>query len=306
MADETPAPRAWMPRWTLKTLALALGLGLFLVGLVWLGKWALAQIRGQDRYIVAFKDIDCLPPPGLERAAFLDEVRYVSEIPDRLHLLDDDLAKRLSDAFVQHPWVEKVEQVIIEPPRQVQVRLRYRTPVLAVMGQARDGAVAIVVRSSWMSMKNRTAFARAVDRNGILLPLSAELEGLPTLHTPVKTAAGPSGTAWGDARVAAAARTADFLRPYQKHLRLEDMEVNEDGLVLSTPPAVRVLWGQAPGAEPPGEANALQKVDRLLAYCKMHGDLGSPPDWQRIRGYEHDVRLRGKAIHRLLPLPKER
>jgi hypothetical protein len=295
-----------MPRWTLKTLGLTLSLGLFLFGLVWLGKWALAHIRGQDRYAVAFKDVECIPPPGLERGEFLDEVRYVSEIPDRLLILDKDLPKRLSDALAQHPWVEKVEQVIIEPPRRVQVRLHYRTPVLAVVGLARDGAAAIVVRSSWASMKNRTVFARAVDRNGILLPLSAELEGLPTLHTGVKTAAGPSGTAWGDSRVSAAARTADFLRPYQKRLHLEDMEVTEDGLVLSTPPTVRVLWGHAPGAELPGEARAIQKVDRLLGYCKQHGDLGSPADWQRIRGYEHDVRPRSEAVHRPLPLPKNR
>src|SRR6266436_5534947 len=107
MADETPTPRAWMPRWTLKTLALALGLGLFLVGLVWLGKWALAQIRGQERYSFAFTDIDCTPPPGVERGEFLGEVRYVSEMPERLHILDEDLAKRLSDAFAQYHWVEK-------------------------------------------------------------------------------------------------------------------------------------------------------------------------------------------------------
>src|SRR5262245_9515351 len=178
MVDETPTPPAAMPQWILKTLALVLGLGLFLVGLVWLGKWALAQIREQDRYTFAFKDIDCTPPPGLKRGEFLDEVRYVSEISERLRILDDDLAKRLSDAFAQHPWLEKVDQVLIEPPQHVRIRLVYRIPVLAVLinEATKEGAVLLETRSSMIGMKNALAAARAVDKRGILLPPSASLE----------------------------------------------------------------------------------------------------------------------------------
>ncbi len=303
---DSAAPRAWLPRWTLKTLLLALGLGLFLFGLVWVGKWTLGQIRGQDRYTFAFQDIDCTPPPGLERGEFLDEVQYITGLPDRLLLLEKDVSRRLAEAFARHPWVEKVEQVTVEPSRQVRVRLHYRTPVLAVVGQGKDGGTVIQVRSSGMGLKSHTAVARAVDRSGMLLPLAASLEDLPTLHTRVPGPAGPSGTSWGDARVVAAARTAHFLRGYQRRLHLEDFECTEDGLVLSAPPGVRVLWGRPPGAERPGEASAEQKLDWLLAYCKKYGDLGSPQDWQRIQGFEHDVRLRSGARHRALRLPKNR
>src|SRR5262249_43078270 len=157
---------------------------------------------------------------------------------------DDDLAKRLSDAFAQHPWVEKVDQVLIEPPQHVRIRLVYRIPVLAVLinEATKEGAVLLETRSSMIGMKNALAAARAVDKRGILFPPAASLEGLPVLYRIAKAPAGLSGTPWGDARVEAAARTANFLQPYQKRLHLEDFEATEDGLVLSTPPAVRVLW----------------------------------------------------------------
>jgi hypothetical protein len=290
----------------LKTLFLAFGLGLFLFGLVWLGKWTLGQIRGQDRYTFAFKDIECTPPPGLERNEFLDEVQYVAGLPDRLRLLEKDLSQQLAEAFARHPWVEKVEQVTVEPSRLVRVRLQYRTPVLAVMGKAKDGGVLIEMRSSMMGQKNVMAVARAVDRHGVLLPVSASMEGLPALYNSVKLPAGPSGTPWGDSRVERAARTAAYLQPYQNRLHLEDFEVAKGGLVLSTPPGVRVLWGRPPGAEGPGEASAFQKVDWLLAYCKKYGDLASPRDWQRILGYEHDVRSRTGVEHRPVRFPKNR
>ena len=46
-----------------------------------------------------------------------------------------------------------------------------------------------------------------------------------------------------------------------------------------------MLWGHAPGAETADEAAAAQKLERLLSYCRRHGDLDHP---QAPR--EHDVR----------------
>ena len=99
---------------------------LLLAGVITLGEVARDALRQQDRYVVAFADIDCEPPPGQERTAFLNEVQYVGELPERLQLLDDDLAVRLARAFARHPRVEKVLRVEIVPPRQVRVLLVYR------------------------------------------------------------------------------------------------------------------------------------------------------------------------------------
>src|SRR5713226_9754777 len=121
-------------------------------GLLIAGRWALGQIRDQDRYAFTFADIDCTPPEYQDRASFLAEVQYLAAMPDRLQILDEDLTARLGEAFARHPWVEKVQKVQIVPPRQVQVQLTYRLPVLIVpQGEQ----------------------TRVVDRHGILLPPAA-------------------------------------------------------------------------------------------------------------------------------------
>ncbi len=121
--DSEGSGRSW--RWVV--VAPVLGVVLLLLGLAALGKTARDYLRNQDRYTISFEDIDCTPPPGQQRADFLDEVQYLGSLPGRLQLLDDNLAERLAEAFARHPRVERVERVAIVPPRQVQVRLVYKT-----------------------------------------------------------------------------------------------------------------------------------------------------------------------------------
>jgi hypothetical protein len=119
------------PKPRLKFLAMLstlLGIATFLLVLLWINQWTRARITDLDRYTLAFADIDCPSPPDESRAEFLAEVQYLGGLPDRLHLLDETLPSRLRDAFASHPSVEKVVEVRILPPRQVQIRLIYRTP----------------------------------------------------------------------------------------------------------------------------------------------------------------------------------
>jgi hypothetical protein len=160
---------------------------LFVGGLLALGNLALDSLRDRERYTVPLAEVECEPPPGHTRERFLDEVQYTARLPDRLHLLEEDLLKRLADAFALHPWVEKVERVEVTPPRRVQVRVVYRRPALAVS----DGEQ-----------------LRAVDREGILLPRGAPTEGLPVYEGEPPPPAGPAGARWGDAAVEGAARRA--------------------------------------------------------------------------------------------------
>jgi hypothetical protein len=159
--------------------------GCFLAGLIWLGKLALEQVRGWDRYTASFRDIDCLPPPGKGRGAFLDEVQYLSGMPDRLRLLDGRLARRLAGAFARHPRVARVVRVELSPPRRIHVELLYRTPVLAIPLAGR---------------------LRAVDSHGVLLPGDTATKGLPLFTGTAAPPKGPAGTRWGDPAVEAAAR----------------------------------------------------------------------------------------------------
>lgn len=181
------APRRWAGRLVLKCAALLLGLGLFVAGLIVLGEHAQEQLRDRDRYSVPFTTIECLPPPPYQSPNdFLDEVRYLSRLPEHLRLLDPELAKQLADGFAQHPWVRQVEQVEVTA-KQVRVRLRYRRPVLAV----RCGEQ-----------------VRVVDAEGVLLPKEAPAKGLTVFAGQAPPPSGPAGTRWGDAGVAEAARVA--------------------------------------------------------------------------------------------------
>jgi cell division protein FtsQ len=242
--DVSPGPPPSRLRAAVALAPLAAGL-LLLAAAIVLGWLALQALQGQERYQIAFDDIDCAPPPGVTREDFLDDVRYYAKLPDKACVLDDGLPARLSAAFAKHPWVERVEGVEVAGPRQVRVRLVYRTAVLRV--QAPDPA------DKWV-----------VDANGIRLPSEAADEKLPLLVGDVRPP-GQQGRPWGDDRVLAAARTAALLGPHQDRLRLNIIEISTDGLVLRGEGRL-VKWGAAAG-----EAEEA-KLQRLLDYAARQGD----------------------------------
>jgi hypothetical protein len=275
----------------LRLLVPPLAAALLLAGLIALGKAARDALREQGRYTMPLADITCDAPPGEDWHRFCGEVEYLGGLPTPLHLLDEDLPDRLAAAFAKHPWVEKVERVEVAPPGHVAVQLVYRTPVLAVLvnGPAPDGQAPILrplAKRSGGQRQSALAAHRVVDRAGALLPATAPVQGLPILYTLASPPTGPAGMPWGDATVEAAARTADYLRPYQERFRLVTFEAPDGGLVLSTVAGARVLWGHAPGAEEKDEAPASEKVERLVQYCREHGGLDKP------KPQEHDVRPR--------------
>src|SRR5262249_45926022 len=149
-------------------------------------------------------------PPGLEREAFLGEVRYLGEFSESVPLLDDAMPARLSAAFARHPWVERVDKIDVGPGRRLGVRLTFRTPVLGVIQNDR--------------------VVRAVDSSGILLPRGAGTLLLPHISTSIAPA-GP-GKPWGDPRVESAAAVAALLRPHQERLELTDFRWQGDALHL--------------------------------------------------------------------------
>lgn len=173
------------------TLAAAAGL---LVGLGWVGDEARRRLGPRDRYAVRFADIACDAPPGADRPAFLAEVRYVSGFPESFQALDPDAASRLAAAFAGHPWVGAVDGVTVEPPATVRVRLRFRTPVLAV--RTDDGEP-----------------ARMVDAGGVLLPAAPAPAGLAELDNRVPPPGVASGKPWPDETVKRAAELAKSYAP---------------------------------------------------------------------------------------------
>jgi hypothetical protein len=239
----------WLRTFLVRMLVPPLLALLLLAGLLLLGRAAREDLRPQQRYTTAFAEIECDPPPGMERAEFLGEVQYLASLPDRLSLLDEGLAARLAEAFAGHAWVERVERVEMTAPRQVSVRLAYRLPVLSVQ--------------SWPRQPGDPE-QTAVDGQGIYLPPLPRAQVLPRLRTTVSRPGGPSGTPWGDPGVIGAARTAALLLPYQDRLQVSEYDVRDGVVRLETQDGGRVIWGSAPGEEASGEASAAEKVQRLL------------------------------------------
>jgi hypothetical protein len=245
-----------------------------LLGVIGAGRVARASLHDRTAYRLAFADVDCQPPAGMSRDAFLTEVRSLARQPAALHLLDEDLNIRLHRAFLAHPWVESVRCVAIDPQERpvgpasrrsmtLRIEMEYRRAVLAVPPS--DGG--------W----------RLVDGHGMLLPESAVQPNLPVLLTDVPTPIGPIGSHWGDTRVTAAAKTAAFLQANLARLHLEDSRIEViEGEIIFRKPGVRIVWGHAPGQEQADEAPAKVKLRRLLDYQREHDGLDS---------LEHDVRL---------------
>jgi hypothetical protein len=254
----------WLRTFLVRMLVPPLLALLLLASLLLLGRAARDDLRPQERYTTAFAEIECAPPPGMERAEFLGEVQYLASLPDRFSLLDEALAARLAEGFARHAWVEHVEHVEVTAPRRVSVRLAYRVPVLAV--------------PSWPRQPGDPE-ATAVDGHGIFLPPLPRDQVLPRLRTSVSRPSGPLGTLWGDPAVSAAAHTAALLQPYQERLQVREYDVTDGVVRLETQGGGRVIWGSPPEEEASGERSAAEKVQRLLegrATAAAESDLRLP------------------------------
>jgi hypothetical protein len=281
-----------MRKWVVEALMPILCALFVLLGVTALGRATRAALHDRAAYTIAFHDIDCQPPQGMSRTDFLREVRNDSAQLGRLHLLDPELTPRLARKFALHPWVESVGRIDIRGPTAgVRVELVYREAVLAVALSGskvpRDGSALV---ETWSGLaRNALVPARAVDRHGVLLPVSALHSQMPVMTVDVAAPAGPPGTAWGDQGVAAAAATVALLKPHLDQLHLNDCDIEiVQGEIVFRKPGMHVVWGHAPSQEEADEAPAPMKLQRLLEYRARHGGLES---------LEHDVRLLAHQGH---------
>jgi hypothetical protein len=231
-------------------------------------------LQRQPEYQLAFKEIALEPPPpawyrgGTE--GFLKRVREEAREEESFSVLGVDLA-RLDRAFRLYAWVEKVEQVTRSYPNRVVVRLAYREPVAV----AHSGDQAAVV----------------VDRDGVILP-RGEIEweaagpliliaGLPPPVDPRpgrfwKSGDAAKGTVQADERVLAAARLAAFLkskqaRPESSIPALRFMALHPEvkrQIFVECASMMMILWGDAPGEEPPGQLTAEARWTMLRDWVK--------------------------------------
>ncbi len=218
-------------------------------------------VVASEQYEVTADSITITSPPEWIRSDIKADVVRTLEGPQSI--LDEQLSRRLYQAFEAHPWVAKVERVIKVPPNAVNVDLVYRRPVLMVL--VSGGLL-------------------PVDAEGVQLltrdfsPLEA---GRYPRLTEIEVATGPpAGTRWADPRVVAAARLAAVLFDAWEELGLHRMTLAADGPAagnlfefdLFTKDGTRVRWGAAPTWEESEETAAAEKLARLR---RFHADRGS-------------------------------
>jgi hypothetical protein len=295
-----------MRKWIVQGLTpLLCGLAVVL-GAIAAGRAARASLHDRAAYRVSFADIDCQPPDGISLDAFLNEVRSLARQPADLHLLDKDLTARLHRAFLAHPWVESVRRVAIDSSdsarrhakMSVRIEMEYRRAVLAVPLPAEDPSGKPPHPTLPHFGGGKGGGWRLVDRSGILLPATVVPAHLPILKGDIAAPTGPSGSRWGDARIAAAAKTAAFLQAHLSRLHLDGSQMEIiDGEIVFSRHGVRIVWGHAPGQEKEDEAPAKTKLRRLLDYQNEHNGL------DRL---EHDVRFLAYQGHFPLPVDEPR
>ncbi len=248
-------------------LALTLVLGTATVSFV-----AWHQVRARSlqspQYWVGEQDVTLTPLPkwihrNLKREALRD---VAMQFP--LALCDPNLCERLSAGFAMHPWIRTVHAVRKYYPGRVHVEVSYRRPVCMV--HVPGGLL-------------------PVDSRGTLLPSEdfspLEAARYPRLEGMDRPPSGPPGRMWGDVRVsAAAAIAAAFQSDWQPmqldHIRARPVARPMAGAAyeyeLVTVSGTRIIWGNAPGTEIPGELRAKEKVLRLRAYFREHQTLDGP------------------------------
>jgi hypothetical protein len=230
------------------------------------------HVRASRQYALTLDQIYVTPPPAWIHSDVRAEVFRSASLDPPLSTLQDNLARRIFDAFAMHPWVAKVVAVTMvsrHPPARVDVELVYRQP-----------ACMVEVPGDLLP----------VDAEGVLLPSGdfspiekqsyACLGGIDT--RPMR----PVGQPWGDGRVLDGAQIAAAFGPAWQQLKLYRIQPSPASLAAREPTyelfsraGTRIIWGLPPGTKVLGEASPAEKIARLQQYAADHGGLdtqGSP------------------------------
>jgi len=247
----------------------------------------------REGYQLDTTNIDITPPPRDVPPDIVHQVIQQAELPASVSLLDDDLTRRIADAFAAHPWVAEVVSVRKSFPPRIQVQLKYRKPVAMV--RVDDGIYPVDGESVLLPPQD---FSMADTRR---YPLIRGVQTLPQ---------GPAGSPWGDVCVQGAARLAAALQKDWNALQLAAIQVprrtaarerlDDLRFVLHCRHGSRIIWGRPPGTQHPGELTTEQKIGRLKQYRDDFGEFDQPHG-----PYEIDIRHWQEITRRPLSASRE-
>ncbi len=223
-------------------------------------RWGVANVgpnfQSVDPALIQVSD----PPPHV-RSNITQRV-YRDTAMQGLSLMDRQAAAKIASAFSLHPWVRNVTSVRKLPGGGVDVRLEYRQPVAMVQVYRTIGG-------------RREKYFFPIDADAVLLPTKdfTRAETIEFVHIDVEGAdsTNAEGMAFGDLRVAAAAKLAAVLLPLRDKIAIESIRVSGDvrqmtvpQLELVTANQTRHFWGSPPGMELPNESAAISKLQTLM------------------------------------------
>jgi hypothetical protein len=201
---------------------------------------------------------------------FLVEVQGLGQFPDVLDSRDADLARRLAEAFAQHPWVEQVQEVVLQSGGRIRVQLAFRVPVAIVTLHSRNTFTGNVAQTSEVESSHHYL----IDRLGVHLPRGSETASLEKDLLRIggieQPPAGPPGTPWGLATVEAAAQAAAAVASERKNLALVSIDCGADPLQpdvrFLTREGNEIIWSSLQEDQSRTEAPTTEKLRRLRAY----------------------------------------
>lgn len=302
--DSKRKPPSWIDRifqpGMLTILACAAGAAV-------LAPWFVRQLpdlQSRPEYQVAFGEIELSPKPsGQVPVDLVRQIQRQHDFPEWVSTLDQNLTQRLSTAFREHPWIERVREVRMSYPPRIEVQVEYRRPVALV------------------ALK---AGLYPIDPEGVLLPPAdfspQDANRYPVVQNVRSVPNGPAGQPWGDPVVLAAARLADVMQNDWPELQLSAIMAPKPDKAIVDPAELiftlsaqggsKIVWGRAPGSGHPGELTAVQKIGRMHKYLREFGGFDQPRGpyeidirhWQEITRRPLDPRQIDAAMEERIPV----
>lgn len=222
------------------------------------------MILADHRHQITEELVDVTPQPSWIRANVKAEVLQANDLLGK-SALDPQITVAMARAFGVHSWVAQVKRVRKSYPAKLTVELDYRRPVGMVMVRRDDGGSGVI----------------PIDERAVVLPTedfmqedgsASMINDYLRINVGETRHHGPTGTAWGDERVAAAARLASFLSDIGRETGIQRIELSEDSTGRRAEDLLfdlvgrddcRFVWGHIPECEASQELPADEKRELL-------------------------------------------
>lgn len=272
-SDDTNSRPRRLPAPGLRTIVVAVVL--VVVGIAARKAWDTmhASLVASPRYKLTAATLHMSPeyPPWIRTDVKADVLRDAG-LTDSLSLLEapDVIQRRLVDAFELHPWIRKVESVVLAGPGQIEMVVSFRQPIAVAEVTTADQRELVPIDAEAVRLPD----GHLTDIEKSYLPRISDIHQRPLV-----------GEAWSDARVRGAAILAAKLGSVWEKFSLLDIVPSPHPEVLRSNRyytfdirgsyGTVIHWGAAPGYAPPGESTFEEKLARLSGWIEQNGSLDS-------------------------------